>query len=280
MKLKPSQKKPPLAQKPKHPKSSENNLKFMRSTLISKCRIPAAFGGLLLLWQTPAARAETLVQPGESICFMGDSITRHGREPNGWCGLVVSGLGQAGIPATQINAGKGGHTSRDMVGRFDNDVLSKKPSWMVLMCGTNDNPKHGLLLEESQTNISSMVEKAQAAGIKVMLVTRPMRGAVTEENDYNAFIRDLAARKNLPLADVFSAMKNAQKEFLSKNPSAAPSTPYLTLDDGTHMNPRGNQVIAECVLGSFGLSPEQIAKIKGGWPDPETIRADPGETGR
>jgi len=236
----------------------------------SLCR--AILGAMLAVSLIPCGKADVLVQPGETIAFLGDSITKQGVGPNGWCGLVIIGLKSLGIEAKQLNAGRGGHTSRDMAGRCEADVIAKKPAWMVLMCGTNDNPAHGLPLEESEKNIATIVEKTQAAGIKVLMATRPMRGGETSENDYNAFIRSYAKGKGLPLADAFGAMKAAQEDYLKKNPSQPANTPYLTIADGTHMNPRGNQVIAECVLAAFGLTPEQIARAKAGWPDPDLVK--------
>lgn len=213
------------------------------------------------------ASADVLVKSGDKIVFLGDSITRQGSGSAGWCGLAVSSLKAIGIEADPVNAGRGGNTSRDMAARFENDVISKKPAWMTLMCGTNDNPNHGLPLEESKNNIRTIVEKTQASGIKVLILTMPVRGGNLNENAYNEFIRALAKEKGIPIADVFAEMKKTLMEYKAEHPDLPPkSPPLLTIADGTHMNPRGNQVIAECVLAAFGLSPEQISKVKAGWP--------------
>jgi len=213
------------------------------------------------------SRADVLVKSGDKIVFLGDSITHQGGGVTGWCSLVISGLKTAGVTAEQINAGRGGNTSRQMAERFEADVIAKKPAWMTLMCGTNDNPNHGLSPEESQKNITTIVEKTKAAGIKVLMITRPMRGGDPTENAYNEFIRKYAKENNVPLADVFAAMKSALADYKAKNPSLSPkSPPLLTIADGTHMNLRGNQVIAECVLQALGLTPQQIAKAKAAWP--------------
>jgi lysophospholipase L1-like esterase len=242
-------------------------------SMVRRFFLPLPLGSLLFLLSLLSAPAEILIHSGDSIAFLGDSITKQGAGSSGWCGLVISSLQSAGIDATQINAGKGGHTSRDMAGRFEADIIAKKPTWMILMCGTNDNPGHGLPLEESGKNIRTIVEKTQAAGIKVLLATRPMRGGDTKENAYNAFIRDFAREKEIPLADVFAAMKLAQESYLKQNPALPATFTYLTIADGTHMNPRGNQVIAERVLLALGLSPEQIAKAKESWPNPDAVKS-------
>ena len=222
------------------------------------------------------AGADVLVRSGDRIVFLGDSITHQGGGSEGWCGLVVSGLRSIGIEADPVNAGRGGNTSRDMAARFENDVISKKPAWMTLMCGTNDNPNHGLPLEESKNNIRTIVEKTQAAGIKVLILTMPVRGGNLNENAYNEFIREFAKEKGIPIADVFAEMKKTLMEYKAEHPDLPPkSPPLLTIADGTHMNPRGNQVIAECVLAAFGLSPEQLSKAKASW---TSISTPGGET--
>lgn len=221
------------------------------------------------------ARADVLVKPGDKIVFLGDSITRQGAGPAGWCGLVVSGLKSVGVETEAVNAGRGGNTSRDMAARFENDALSKKPAWMTLMCGTNDNPNHGLSLEESKTHIRTIVETAQAAGVKILMLTMPVRGGNLNENAYNEFIRKFAKEKNIPVADVFAEMKKTLVEYKAEHPGLLPSSPpLLTIADGTHMNPRGNQVIAECVLVEFGLSPEQLSKVKAIWTSMSTRDAE------
>jgi len=160
-----------------------------------------------------------------------------------------------------------------MLARYEADVIAKKPDWMILMCGTNDNPKRGLSFEESQKNITTIVEKTQAAGIRVLIATRPMRGGETQENAYNEFLRTLAKDKHLPVAEVFGSMASAQSEYLAQNPTLPKKTPYLTIADGTHMNPLGNQVIAESVLTALGLTPDQIATAKKTWPTPDKVEA-------
>ena len=211
--------------------------------------------------------AELLVKSGDTIAFLGDSITRQGAGPEGWCGIVVSSLKTLGIDATQINAGRGGNTSRDMAARFENDVIAKKPAWMTLLCGTNDNPGHGLPLEESEKNIRTIVEKSLASGIKVLMMTKPVRGGKLTDDAYNEFIRKFAKEKGLPLADVWTEMKNRLVAYRAEHPSLPPNAPpLLTVADGTHMNQLGNQVIAECVLGAFGVTSNQLTRAKQTWP--------------
>ena len=126
-----------------------------------------------------------ITKSGDSIAFLGDSITQQGAaSPAGYVYLVINGLEQQGQKVTAIPAGISGHTSKDMLARLDRDVISKKPTWMTLSCGVNDvwHGANGVELEPYKQNITAIVDKAQAAGIKVIMLTATM----IQENQTNA----------------------------------------------------------------------------------------------
>ena len=78
------------------------------------------------LTQSPA------VQSGDTIAFMGDSITEGGWGfPVGYVRLVMSALESNGIKAKAIPAGISGHNSNNMLERLRRDVLDKKPTWLT-----------------------------------------------------------------------------------------------------------------------------------------------------
>jgi lysophospholipase L1-like esterase len=153
-----------------------------------------------------------------------------------------------------------------MLARLDKDVISKKPEWMTLSCGVNDvwHGARGVPLEDYKKNITEIVDKCQAANIKVMILTSTMikEDQSNPENQklegYNAFLRELAGQKKCLLADLNADMQAALK--------AAPEHKgnYLTRD-GVHMNPLGNQMMATGVLKGFGLSEDQLMKAKEAW---------------
>ena len=96
-------------------------------------RILSLFIAPLVLTATP------LVKSGESIAFLGDSITQQGaNEASGYVRQVAAGLKAIGIEATVIPAGVSGHKSNDMLARLTADVINKNPTWMTLSCGVND----------------------------------------------------------------------------------------------------------------------------------------------
>jgi lysophospholipase L1-like esterase len=155
-----------------------------------------------------------------------------------------------------------------MLARLDKDVLKHKPDWMTLSCGVNDvwHGKRGVDLESYKKNITEIVKKAQAAGVKVVLLTSTMIKE-DQSNDlnqklapYNEFIRDLAKEKKCLLADLNTDMQNGLKKF----PADAPKGKQLT-SDGVHMNKAGNVMMARGVAQAFGLTDKQLDKSAKNW---------------
>ena len=212
------------------------------------------------------------VKDGQKIAFLGDSITQQGADrPSGYVRLVISGLEANGIKAICIPAGIGGNKSNDMLRRLEGDVIAKKVDWMTLSCGVNDvwHGDRGVPLDQYKQNMTAIVEKAQAAGIKVMILTSTMIGedAPNPNNQklvaYNDFLRTLAVEKKCVLVDLNADMQAIVKA--ANVPGSKKTTP-LTLD-GVHMNLAGNRMMASGVLKGFGLSPDQMQKAQTAWLD-------------
>lgn len=244
----------------------------MLQTLAKRALLLCAVAVTVMTAYATSARAEDgiLVKSGETIAFLGDSITQQGAgSPAGYVNLVIRGLKENGVEAKMIGAGISGHKSNQMLERLKKDVLDKKPEWMTLSCGVNDvwHGDRGVKLEDYKKNITAIVEQAQAAGIKVVILTATM---IREdpENDlnkklapYNDFLRELAAEKKLPLADLNLAM---QKKVAELNAGQKDPGNKLT-GDGVHMNPLGNITMALGVLKALGLSEAQLAALEQSW---------------
>ena len=223
----------------------------------------------------PVEAASIPLKNGQKIGFMGDSITQAGAEPQGYVTLVIRGLEANSIQVSSIAAGIGGHKSNQMLERLDRDVLSKKPDWMTLSCGVNDvwHGANGIPLEPYKKNITEIVEKCQAAGVKVMILTSTMIGedAPNSNNQklaaYNNFLRDLAKKKKCRLADLNADMQAA---ITKAGPDHKGN---LLTSDGVHMNPEGNRMMATGVLKAFGLSTKQLKKAQDSWSQPAPTKA-------
>lgn len=139
---------------------------------------------------------------------------------------------------------------------------------MTLSCGVNDvwHGKKGVDLESYKKNITAIVDKAQAAGVKVILLTSTM---IKEDQSnklnqqlapYNAFLKELAKEKNCLFADLNQDMQDALKKF----PKDAKKGKQLT-SDGVHMNALGNIMMARGVAKAFGLADAQLDESEKKW---------------
>ena len=214
------------------------------------------------------ANEQLTITKGQKIAFLGDSITQAGARPNGYCELVIRTLNAQSLEVIPRYAGISGHKSNQMLARLEKDVLSHKPDWMTLSCGVNDvwHGDRGVLLEPYKKNITAIVDRAQAAGVKVMILTSTM---IREDqaNDlnqrlapYNAFLKNLAKEKKCLFADLNADMQEALKHF----PEDSPKGKQLT-SDGVHMNPLGNYMMAKGVLKAFGMTEKEIAAAELEW---------------
>ena len=140
---------------------------------------------------------------------------------------------------------------------------------MTLSCGVNDvwHGAKGVSLDDYKKNITDIVDRAMAAGIKVMILTSTM---IFEDQSnpnnqklatYNEFLRELAKEKKCLLGDL-----NADMQATLKKMGSDGKTNLLT-GDGVHMNTEGNMMMALGVLKGFGLSEEQLNKAKDKWLD-------------
>ena len=221
----------------------------------------SAFISLLL---ATGSQAQIKIQSGQKVAFLGDSITQFGWDrAGGYVHLVADGLESAGVKIVPVPAGVSGNTSRDMIARVDAAVISKKPDWMTLSCGINDvwhGANGGVELEPYEKNITAIVDKAQAAGIKVMILTTTVINESDNGNNqklvaYNDFLRQLAKERNLPVADLNEIFWKALKE----DPK-----PHLTVD-GVHMNPEGNMLMARGIMEAFGMPVAQVDAYETTW---------------
>jgi len=211
---------------------------------------------------------ELPISSGQKIAFLGDSITQAGARPGGYCQLVIDGLKRQGVEVTGVFAGISGHKSNQMLARLEKDVLSKNPDWMTLSCGVNDvwHGARGVALEPYKANITAIVDAAQAAGVKVMILTATMikedqAGDLNQKLlPYNEFLRELAPTKGCLLADLNAEMQAELETF----PAEAPKGKQLT-SDGVHMNPYGNFMMAKGILKAFGVPGESLPGLVTEW---------------
>ena len=103
----------------------------------------------LLLSATLLNGQDLLLQNGDVVVTLGNSITELGEGPTGYVDLMRKSLSVL-YPERRIyfiNAGISGHKSTDMAERFQRDVLDHQPDWVTISVGVND-VWHGFLARE------------------------------------------------------------------------------------------------------------------------------------
>jgi lysophospholipase L1-like esterase len=257
-----------------------------RRAFIRAIGVAVAF---LAIPQALAGEGGLLFKKGETIAFMGDSITQAGERKDGYVTLVMDALNREGLELKSIPAGKSGNRSVDMLARLDEAVIRHDPDWMLLSCGVNDvwhftlklgsRTFEGVPLDDYKKNIRGIVGKAEAAGIKVILLTSTMIGEDPDKETnkqlapYNEFLREFAKEKGLPLADLGKDMHAALKAMPDEEgrakmfgePGYQRNIKNKLTSDGCHMNPLGNIMMAKGILRTIGLGEEKIAAAEKSW---------------
>lgn len=199
-----------------------------------------------------------LLKNGDVIVIVGNSITEQGDFPGGYVRLVREKLTSScrGFDVRVINAGISGNKLKDIAARFQRDVLTRKPTWVVIAAGINDilhrlssSMHEQFYLPQFAEQLERTVRKAQQYGIKVALCTTTIIGENPDSTGnrlltlYNHEIRQVAKRSNCLLMDVNRAFRKR---------IATPGALALTRD-GVHLNSGGNQLMAQVVLRGFGF---------------------------
>ena len=139
----------------------------------------------------------------------------------------------------------GGENCLSGAERFERDVLSLHPDVITIDYVLNDR---GLPLEQSAKAWSSMIEKALAAKIKVILLTpTPDQASKLDDpadplNKNAEQVRKLAAQYHVALVDSLEAFKQAIK--------AGAKLPDL-MSQGNHPNRKGHDLVAAELLKWF-----------------------------
>jgi lysophospholipase L1-like esterase len=234
---------------------------------------------VVLLAASLVTAGEIPIQNGDSVAFLGDSITQQGySKPNGYIHLVMDGLARAGVAATPIPAGIGGHTSVNMLARLDG-VLGRKPTWLVLNSGINDKGRR-ITTEAFDANIRAITARAMSAGVKVILMTPsvcdgentdPTHPGTRQRQEYCEAFRKLAREKGLILVDLDRMFTGALAEIRANDPTSGLKISV----DGCHLDGQGNQLIAAEILRTLGVSEQTIDAAKLTWNDYPHAKAMP-----
>jgi lysophospholipase L1-like esterase len=233
---------------------------------------------LSLIGPPPAETPKDLqLKAGDKIVAIGDSITAGGGYLRDIDAVLAQQYPDLKIPKV-VNKGIGGQKAEDLIKRFDKDVVQQKPTFVTISIGINDvwhrlkNPHDEKILATYKENVAQMVDEAQRAGIKVILLTPTViqENADAEGNKrlvmYVEAEKQIAAEKKCQLVDLHAMFLAALKQK-----PADQKGNWLT-GDGVHMKPLGDGIMATGVLRALGV-PD--AKIEASVPAPPAVRPPP-----
>ncbi len=211
---------------------------------------------------------ELVIQDGQTVVFIGDSITDCGRQAEaaplgaGYVSMAVA-LMTVRYPQRKIrfiNEGIGGDTSVGLRDRWDDDVISQNPDWVSIMVGINDlhlmlrgapEPVPPDLYRQAYTQCLRMtVEKTSA---KLILMDPFYMSRATDPHSWRTTVL-----KVLPeyidivseLAEKFDAIHVRLHEMFQEVLEYRPTD--FVCPEPVHPNPTGHLMIAHEWLKAVG----------------------------
>ena len=174
-----------------------------------------------------------------SILVLGDSLSAEYGLPRGtgWVALLEQRLASEKLTATVINASVSGDTTSGGRARLPALLAQHKPGLVVIELGGNDALR-GLPIKNTEDNLAAMVQAAQKAGARVLLVG--MQVPPNYGSDY--------ARR---FAGVFEAVarqhKTAVVPFFLEGVANSPDAARLFQPDRIHPNAQAHPMMLDNV---------------------------------
>ncbi len=209
-----------------------------------------------------------LIERNTKLLLFGDSVTDMKKKEPGEGLFEAIGVGYAAdlqsFFATSypdynirvINKGVSGNTSRDLVARYEKDVVPYRPENLLICIGINDvwrqfdTPliyEDAVSLEEYEENLTYIIESSKEFVKKLILVTPyyieenesdRMRARMDE---YSAVVKKLAEKYDAVFVDMQSAWVKILKYYHSS---------YFTWDR-IHPNSQGGMYMAKTILNKL-----------------------------
>ncbi|MEK4998172.1 SGNH/GDSL hydrolase family protein [Paenibacillus sp. FSL H7-0918] len=205
-----------------------------------------------------------IFQQNDVILFQGDSITDWGRNHEdasslgvGYAMMVAARLGYL-YPEknlTFINRGIGGNRIVDLQGRWDQDCLDLKPTWVSIYIGINDTWRRFDSGEETtpeqfEASYRDLIERTQKSLDAKLVLIEPFVLPVPEDRrtwrqDLDPkihIVRELAREYGAPLVPLDGLFAAASVK----------AEPAYWAYDGVHPTPAGHALIADAWLKTMG----------------------------
>jgi len=159
-----------------------------------------------------------------------------------------------------VNGAVGGESTREIMRRFDGDVLAYSPDYLLVMVGGNNsdyaNPERIVPPEEARRLVEDMLRRTPAKTRVVGIIFGPVinelhgcsrnpvfleafrKNGVAGVNEqlepYRRLFRECIRQHGLPSLDLYETFKDAPEHYL--------------LPDGIHLNKHGHAVFAQKIF--------------------------------
>ena len=213
-----------------------------------------------------------IFENGDRIVFSGDSVTDmgstnpvgegHREDPLGRGYVrVIENLLMSCYPERLIrvtNSGISGNTSKDLLARFDRDVISLNPDWISVCIGINDvwrqfdmpeMPEYHVYPKKKKKNMTEMISEAKKCAKGVFVCTpyimEPEKGDKMRKrmDEYTQICKELAEKYDCVLVD----FQNMYDKFFAYRHSA------VIAWDRIHPNQVGATLMAKEFLSKCGF---------------------------
>lgn len=242
-----------------------------------------AFAGLMLLVITaPAGAADFALRDGDTVVFLGDSITAARTY-----GKIIENYSLLRFPDRKVrfvNAGVGGDTAAGGLARLDRDVFPLGATVLVVAYGINDigwgtkaDDEHKRKYLDS---IRGIVEACRKRKVRVFVCS----AAVTAEDPSRSeegFLQkmcdegmEIARSLGEQAIDVQRAMRVIQKKVRTANENVKEEVKKESLHaaDGVHLNDLGQLAMAYAILKGLG-APADVSYVRIDATQPKLVEA-------
>ncbi|MFP6764314.1 MAG: Dabb family protein, partial [Planctomycetaceae bacterium] len=167
-----------------------------------------------------------------------------------------------------IGAGISGNKVPDLERRLEKDVLSRKPSVVVIYIGINDvwhsTSGRGTPRERFESGLKDIIGQINAAGARVILCTPSVIGEKTDgSNSLDVMLEEYSATSRKVAVETKSQLFDLRRRCLSHlrihNPQQADRG--ILTSDTVHLNQAGNEFVAGCMLEALGVHPVEQKQI-------------------
>jgi len=222
-----------------------------------------SFVFLASLWVCPPiARAQFAIHNGDTVVFLGDSITA-ARE----YGEIIEDYTLLRFPrwkVTFINAGKGGETAQQSLARLDKDLFGRGATLVTVAYGINDIG-WGFKADQAHKKeyleaIGEIVDRCAQHGARPFICSAAITSEypATAEQGFLQKMCDeglaLAKAKGAGTIDVQRSMREIQRRVLAANGTKTDTETRMLMHaaDGVHLNDLGQMAMAFAILKGLG----------------------------